>query len=149
MIQKDKQLTDISVADLMISSEKVAHVQSNNPLEHALLVLVKTGYTAIPVLDAHHKLEGVIGKTVILNQTLGMERFEVEKLSDMTVNEVMDRDIPKIMKNATFMDSLNILIDNAFVCVVDYDGVFDGILTRRALLKQFKKGIYTSRILLR
>ena len=34
----------------MIPSERVAHVQIGNNLEHALLVLTKSGYTAIPVL---------------------------------------------------------------------------------------------------
>src|SRR5699024_7074989 len=96
MIQKDKQLTDIYVADLMISSEKVAHVQLNNPLEHALLVLMKSGYSAVPVLDASYQFKGVIRKTAILNQTLGMERLEVEKLSDIVVSEVMDQDVPTI-----------------------------------------------------
>lgn len=147
MVQKDKQLTDIPVADLMISSEKVAHVQSNNPLEHALLVLVKSGYSAVPVLNASYKLEGIIGKTVILNQTLGMERFEVEKLSDMTVDEIMDREVPSITKEHNFMDGLNMLIDNSFICVANEDGIFDGILTRRAILKQLKKELYTSKIL--
>jgi len=65
MLQQGKQLTDIFVSDLMISSEKVAHVQINNPLEHALLVLVKSGYSAVPVLDASSKLVGTIGKTII------------------------------------------------------------------------------------
>ncbi len=51
MIREDKELKDLTVQDLMIPSEKVAHVQLNNPLEHALLVLVKSGYYAVPVLD--------------------------------------------------------------------------------------------------
>lgn len=70
---QDKNLTDIVIDDLMISSEKVAHVQVNNPLEHALLILVKSGYSAVPVLDSSFKLVGTIGKTRILNSVLGLE----------------------------------------------------------------------------
>ncbi len=51
-IPKD-EFQQILVKDLMISSEKVAHVQIGNSLEHALLVLVKSGYSAIPVLYAN------------------------------------------------------------------------------------------------
>lgn len=145
MIQKDKQLTDIYVADLMISSEKVAHVQLNNPLEHALLVLIKSGYSAVPVLDASYQFKGVIGKTAILNQTLGMERLEVEKLSDIVVSEVMDQDVPTITKEHNFIDGMNMLINHTFLCVVNEEGTFDGILTRRAILKQLKKDLYTSK----
>lgn len=141
---QDRQLTDISVGDLMISSEKVAHVQVNNPLEHALLVLVKSGYSAVPVLDSTYKLAGTVGKTVILNKILGLERIEIEKLSDIQVQEVINNDIPRLSREDNMMDGLNAVINHPFVCVTDEDGYFDGILTRRAVLKQFKKDIYTT-----
>lgn len=143
IMQEGKKLTDITVADLMISSEKVAHVQINNPLEHALLVLVKSGYSAVPVLDSSYKLVGTVGKTVILNQILGMERFEVERLSDMRVEEVMKTDISRLQKSHSFTDGLKAVINSPFVCVEDEDGYFDGILTRRAILKELKRDIYT------
>lgn len=139
---QDKQLDDISVNELLIPSEKVAHVQLNNPLEHALLVLVKSGYSAVPVLDASYKLVGIIGKTAILNQILGLERFEIEKLSEMKVKEVMKSDIPTLTRENTLLDGLNAVIDHAFICLVDQEGYFDGILTRRAILKQIKKNVY-------
>lgn len=140
---KDKKLTDIIVNDLLISSEKVAHVQLNNPLEHALLVLVKSRYSAVPVLDASYKLVGTIGKTVILNQILGLERFEFEKLSSMQVHEVMHTDVPCLGKYDSFLDGLKAVIDHPFICVADEEGYFDGILTRRAILKQVNRDIYT------
>src|SRR5690625_3267119 len=142
MTQEDKQLKDITVKDLMIPSEKVAHVQLNNPLEHALLVLVKSGYFAVPVLDASYKLAGLISKTVILDQILGIERFEVEKLSELKVHEVMKDDLSSIKKTASFIDGLTAVIDEPFVSVVDEEDYFDGILTRRAILKVLKREYY-------
>src|SRR5690625_1885170 len=144
IMQEGKKLTDIYVGDLMIPSEKVAHVQLNNSLEHALLVLVKSGYAAVPVLDSTYKLVGTIGKTVILNQILGLERIEVEKLSDIEVHEVMKADVYSLKRESSFLDGLKAVIDLPFVCVADEEGYFDGILTRRALLKQLQKDIYTS-----
>ena len=44
------ELLETTVGQFMIDADKVAHVQVGNNLEHALLVLTKTGYTAIPVL---------------------------------------------------------------------------------------------------
>jgi len=141
-----RALTDILIADLMIPSEKVAHVQINNPLEHALLVLVKSGYSAVPVLDASYKLVGTIGKTAILNQTLGMERFEIEKLSSIRVDEVMHRDIPSLAKEDPFLAGLKTVINYPFVCVADESGYFDGIVTRRTILKAVKRNIYTENV---
>ena len=136
------EIQNIPVGDLMIPSEKVAHVQLNNPLEHALLVLVKSGYAAVPVLESSYKLVGIIGKTVILNEILGLERFEIEKLSELRVQDVMKSDIPRLTKDNSLIDGLNALINNTFVCVVDEEGYFDGILTRRAILKELKKDHY-------
>lgn len=140
--QESQELTDVYVGDLIIPSEKVAHVQVNNPLEHALLVLIKSGYSAVPVLDASYKLVGIIGKTAILNRILGLERIEVEKLSDLKVHEVMKKDIPILTKGDTFIDGLKAVINSPFVCVADENGYFDGILTRRAILKQVKRNFY-------
>lgn len=143
MSMLQEQLTDIRVKDLMIDAEKVAHVQLNNPLEHALLVLVKSGYSAVPVLDANYKLVGTIGKTTILNQILGLERFEVEKLASIQVQEVMKTDIPRLTRNHQLIDGLKAVINTPFICIADEEGYFDGILTRRAILKQLKRDYYS------
>lgn len=144
MIHVGKKLANVTVEDLMIPSEKVAHVQLNNPLEHALLVLIKSGYSAVPVLDASYKLVGSIGKTVILDQILGLERFEVERLSEMQVHEIMTGVTSDLTKEASFIDGLKAVIDEPFTCVVDKEGYFDGILTRRAILKLVKRDFYSS-----
>ncbi|RWZ60775.1 CBS domain-containing protein [Halobacillus fulvus] len=127
------------VRELMIPAEKVAHVQVGNPLEHALLVLVKSGYSAVPVLDPTYKFRGVISKTRILEETLGIEEFELNHLSDTTVNEVMDADIPCLKLDDHMIDALYKLIDYPFVCVTNEEDEFDGIITRRTILKQFSK----------
>lgn len=145
IIQENWEIEEIIVSEIMISSEKVAHVQSNNPLEHALLVLVKSGYSAVPVLDTEYKLVGMISKTVILNEILGLERFETERLADMKVLDVMNKDEISIKETATFIEGLNAVINRPFICVTDEEGYFDGILTRRAILKELKKHYYMSK----
>ncbi len=143
--QQNWEIDEIIVSEIMISSEKVAHVQSNNPLEHALLVLVKSGYSAVPVLDAEYKLVGMISKTVILDEILGLERFETERLADLKVLDVMNKDEISIKETATFIEGLNAVINRPFICVTGEEGYFDGILTRRAILKELKKDYYMSK----
>ncbi|MFC7061377.1 cyclic-di-AMP-binding protein CbpB [Halobacillus seohaensis] len=127
------------VEELMIPSEKVAHVQVGNPLDHALLVLLKTGYSAVPVLDSTYKFQGVISKTMILEETLGIEQFELDKLNDLTVDQAMNQNVPCLKKDHTMIDALHKLIDHPFICVTNDDEEFDGIITRRTILKQFSK----------
>lgn len=144
-ILQDRQTADMPIKEIMIPSEKIAHVQMNNPLEHALLVLVKSGYSAVPVLDMNFKLKGTIGKTVILNQILGLERFEFEKLPSLEVHPFMSENIPSLTEDMTLLDGLNASINYPFVCVSDTEGYFDGIVTRRAILKEIKRSHYTNR----
>lgn len=136
---KNKQVYDIdqqTIRDLILPSDKVAHVQIGNPLEHALLVLIKTGYSAIPVLDPSYYLKGLISKTLILDFTLGLERIEFEKLDDHVVEEVMDKEnVPCIEEGEDFLKALKLTINHNFLCVVNKEGYFTGILPRSAILK--------------
>ncbi|SEN32290.1 CBS domain-containing protein [Mesobacillus persicus] len=126
------------IKDLMIPSERVAHVQMGNSLEHALLVLTRSGYTAIPVLDPQYRLHGLISTPIIMDSIMGLERIEFETLEDKRVEEVMNKDIPRIRIESTLQASLKYLVDHPFLCVEDDKGYFEGILTRRAVLKRLE-----------
>ncbi len=131
---KNSQIMDSEIKELMISHEKVAHVQLNNPLDHALLVLIKSGYTAIPVLDTEYKVHGQISKAQILDSILGIERIEMERLHDYKVSDVMTTKVPKMNKNETFGKALMLSINHPFVCIEDDERSFIGIMTRRSIL---------------
>lgn len=133
------EFLDINIQDLMIPSERVAHVQVGNTLEHALLVLTKSGYTAIPVLDLDYKLRGLISTPVVLDSILGLERIEFEKLEKNRVENVMNHSIPRISITDSAFTGLGLLVDHPFICVENEDGYFEGILTRRAILKLLMK----------
>jgi len=138
---KDLSMLENEMKELIIPHEKVAHVQLGNPLEHALLVLIKSGYSAIPVLDSDYKLHGHISKALILDSLLGLERIELERLNDRKVEEVMDKKIPWIHKDATFQRALAMSINHPFICVLDDDRSFVGILTRRSILALINRHI--------
>jgi predicted transcriptional regulator len=129
------EFLDKNIQDLMIPSERVAHVQVGNTLEHALLVLTKSGYTAIPVLDLEYKLKGLISTPVVLDSILGLERIEFEKLEQNRVENVMNQSIPRIALTDSIQTGLGLLVDHPFICVENKEGYFEGILTRRAILK--------------
>ena len=127
---------ELTVRDLMISSERVAHVQRDNNLEHALLVLTRSGYTAIPVLGHDFKLHGLISTPKIMDAILGLERIEFEKLEEIKVAEVMEPDLPYLKETDSMEKALELLIDHPFICVVGDAETFEGILTRRQVMKQ-------------
>ncbi|WP_409294539.1 cyclic-di-AMP-binding protein CbpB [Peribacillus sp. SCS-26] len=140
-----EELLELDISGFIIPSERVAHVQGGNNLEHALLVLTKTGYTAIPVLDPQYKLQGLLATPAILDSILGLQRIEFEQLEQKRVAEVMSCDIPRLKITDKIKKGLALLIDHPFVCVENEEGFFEGILTRRALLKKLNQDLHTKR----
>ena len=138
MINLGNEFLEMNIRNLMIASERVAHVQVGNSLEHALLVLTKSGYTAIPVLDPHYRLHGLISTPIIMESILGLERIEYEKLEQKKVEEVMNKKIPHLKIDASIPDSIELLVDHPFLCVENDEGLFEGILTRRAVMQLLK-----------
>jgi predicted transcriptional regulator len=136
-----QQFFEHKVEEVLISSEKVAHVQIGNSLEHALLVLTKSGYSSIPVLNPKFQLQGLVSTSMILDGILGLERIEFESLSDMKVEEVMNKEFPLLKTTDTLAKGLEVLVDHPFVCVVDSENTFEGILTRRVILKNLNKNV--------
>lgn len=134
-----KEFLDKTIAQFLIPSDKVAHVQIGNYLDHALLVLTKTGYSAIPVLDTSYKLHGLISMTMIMDAILGLERIEFERLEKMKVEEVMNKDIPRLALNDHIMKGIELIVNHPFVCVENENGYFEGIFTRREVLKRLNK----------
>ncbi|MGZ3901223.1 MAG: cyclic-di-AMP-binding protein CbpB [Bacteroidia bacterium] len=133
------EFLELTIKDLMISSESVAHVQIGNNLEHALLVLTKSGYTAIPVLDPHYRLHGLISTPIIMDSILGLERIEFELLEKKHVEEVMKKSVPRVTITASLQTCLDLLVNHPFLCIETEDGLFDGILPRSTVLSQLNK----------
>ncbi|MEI5905956.1 cyclic-di-AMP-binding protein CbpB [Bacillus spongiae] len=142
---QSKELLETSIQPFIIPSEKVAHVQMGNSLEHALLLLTKSGYSAIPVLDPRFHFHGLISSPLITDSILGLERIEFEKLDQKKVEDVMNRTVPTIKVNSQFQQALTLLIDHPFLCVVDDVNYFEGILTRRSILKELTKQLHTNK----
>ncbi|QWU07383.1 CBS domain-containing protein [Heyndrickxia coagulans] len=139
---QSQEFLEPKIMDFMIPSEKVAHVQVGNSLEHALLVLTKSGYAAVPVLDVSYRLHGLISSAMITDSILGLERIEFEKLGEIKVEQVMKADIPRLNVHDNFEKALRWLVDHNFLCVEDDEGFFAGIFTRRSLLKELNHHIH-------
>lgn len=132
---------EINMNDLMIPSERVAHVQIGNNLEHALLVLTKSGYTAIPVLDPQYKLHGLISTPIIMDSILGLERIEFEQLEKKRVEEIMNQKVPRVKMTESLKSCLELLVNHPFLCVETEEGYFEGILPRSTVLNTLNKHI--------
>ncbi|KRM38850.1 CBS domain-containing protein [Lactobacillus hamsteri DSM 5661 = JCM 6256] len=119
-------------------------MQDDNPLYHAFLILTKVKYSKIPVLDKDRKAVGLLSLAMITDKMLQTDEISTDVLNELKVRDVMQTKFDKInFVQTTLETQLHLLVDNAFLPVVDDKGVFQGLLTRREWIKAFNYVVHT------
>ena len=134
-----KRIQELLLEDrdkLFIDAEKVAILQEDHTLEHAMLVLTNVRYSLIPVLNKENKIVGLISLAMILHKITGVEQFHMNQLGKYKVREVMRTEFPIIHQDTQVEDVLNELVDESFICIGNDEDEFVGIVTRKELLKR-------------
>ncbi|WP_122645022.1 cyclic-di-AMP-binding protein CbpB [Enterococcus mediterraneensis] len=119
----------------IVPADNVANLMYEHPLDHALLVLSKVGYSKIPVLDKEDHFVGLIGLNDIVGKMIDLTKIDTDNLSGMTVADVMEVGVTCVTENSPLEDILHLLVDNSFLPIVDSEKRFVGIITRKELLK--------------
>ena len=134
-----KKIQELLLEDrdkLFIDAEKVAILQEDHTLEHAMLVLTNVRYSLIPVLNKENKIVGLISLAMILQKITGVEQIHMNQLGKYKVREVMRTEFPIIHQDTQVEDVLNELVDESFICIGNDENEFVGIVTRKELLKR-------------
>ena len=134
-----KRIQELLLEDrdkLFIDAEKVAILQEDHTLEHAMLVLTNVRYSLIPVLNKENKIVGLISLAMILQKITGVEQIHMNQLGKYKVREVMRTEFPIIHQDTQVEDVLNELVDESFICIGNEENEFVGIVTRKELLKR-------------
>ncbi|MEG0285695.1 MULTISPECIES: cyclic-di-AMP-binding protein CbpB [Vagococcus] len=119
----------------LIPSDNVATLTDTNNLEHALLVLTNIGYSKIPVLNKEEELVGLVSLSNVVSEMFDTESFNPDRLATIQVKDVMEEDFKCIQEPFNIEKILNYLVDGNFLPVVDENNVFEGIITRKEILK--------------
>ena len=134
-----KKIQELLLEDrdkLFIDAGKVAILQEDHTLEHAMLVLTNVRYSLIPVLNRENKIVGLVSLAMILHKITGVEQIQMNQLGKYKVRDVMRTEFPVIQENTQIEDVLNELVDESFLCISNDEGVFLGIVTRKEVLKR-------------
>lgn len=133
---KIEALVASKMLDFMIPADNVANVIDQHTLSTGLLILTQSNYTMIPVLSAESKLMGVISMSMIIKAVMTVDAIEMERLNELKVRDVMLCQPVRVQANCNLAEVLNYLIDQNFVCVVDGDNRFLGIITRKNVMQR-------------
>lgn len=120
---------------LVKDANQVAVIYSWHKLDHAMLILTADMYNVVPVLNRDSQLVGLISMSRITKAVTQTEGMSFDNLDEMTVSEVMDKEFYKVNEDFEFEKVLKLLVNTSFICVVDEQDVFKGIITRSDVLR--------------
>ena len=90
------------------------------------------------------RVVGLLSLAMITDKMLTNDAISTAPLDTLKVKDVMQTDFDKInFVETTLETQLHLLINNAFLPVVDDRGVFQGLLTRREWIKAFNYVVHT------
>jgi CBS domain-containing protein len=117
----------------------VTLVYDDQPLGDALTTMTKHRYTSIPVITKDQKYVGTLTEGDILHFLLKhTDCFNAEKLNKFKVSDVKrHRDYEAVSVDSTMPTLLSKASNENFVPIIDQNGNFTGIITRKTLLDYF------------
>ena len=133
-----QRLLEDKSGSFIIPASRIAFVEDDNPLYHAFMILTRVKYSKIPVLDNKNRVVGLLSLAMITDKMMVTDKITLDPLTELKVKDVMQTNFDKINFAQTTLEAqLHLLVDNAFLPVVDNHGVFQGLLTRREWIKAF------------
>ena len=111
---------------------EVSYLTESCPVQQAMQDMLRSGFTAIPVVNAKGMYIGTITEGDFLRLVLHYPR---EKLEQLTVGQVELRVHHRSVSiDAKLEDMVELVTEQNFVPVVDGRGMFCGIVTRRDVI---------------
>ncbi|WP_117277069.1 cyclic-di-AMP-binding protein CbpB [Streptococcus intermedius] len=115
-------------------AENLAVLIDTHNADHAILLLSQMTYSRVPVVTDQKKFVGTISLTDILSYQMQHEIPDEEFMTTDIVHMAKKDDLT-IGSDFTLTEVLHKLVDESFLPVVDQENTFQGIITRKSILK--------------
>jgi len=119
---------------LMLSKEKVNYLKSDCPLEEAMALFIESGYSAVPVINEEGAYIGTVCDKDFLR--LYSSPSYRDKIVELKLEDIISSNWNTAINVYTDVDNVLLLSMNQnFLPVVDDEGLFIGIITRKAIIQ--------------
>ncbi len=130
----------MNILFFLIPKSKVAYVQNTFTLRQVAEKLRYYHYTAIPILDDKGKYVDTISEGDLLWYIKDHDEMNYHMAEDTLITSVpISRRVTAIKSSSRMEDLYQMALNQNFVPVVDDQGVFIGIITRRSIMEYFFK----------
>ena len=115
-------------------ADNLAALIDTHNADHAILVLSQITYTRIPVVTFDKRFVGTIGLRDILAYQMEQGLTD-EQMATTDIVNITKTDVAVVAPDYNITEVLHKLVDEPFLPVVDDEGIFQGIITRKSILK--------------
>lgn len=135
MIAKEFEAFLLSHLDnFLIPAEELAIFIDTHSPNHVMLLLVNNGYSRVPVITKDKKYVGTISIADIMSYQSENQLTDWE-LAQTDIGKMVNTKLATISDTSSLTDIMHLLVDYPFLPVLDKDGHFLGIITRKSILK--------------
>ena len=135
MIAKEFELFLLEQEETFLTpAEKLAALIDSHNADHAILVLSQITYSRIPVVTYYRRFVGTIGLRDILAYQMEQGLTD-EQMASTDIVHMTKKDVAVVAPDYNITEVLHKLVDEPFLPVVDDEGMFQGIITRKSILK--------------
>lgn len=132
-----KEFEDFLLSHLdnyLIPAEKLAIFIDSHSADHVILLLTSNGYSRVPVISKDKHYKGTISISDILSYKANKQLADWE-ITQLPISEMVNTKLATLNQKASLTDTMHLLVDNPFLSVLDDQGIFQGIITRKSILK--------------
>ena len=125
----------MNIAKMMIPKALTVFLNEKQTVRQGWEIMIRNGYTAIPVLDAEQHYIGTVSEGDFLRHILDTGSLDKTDMENHRVRELVRRDFcPPIGIDAEETEVVHAALNQNFVPIVDSRNTLCGILTRRGVI---------------
>ncbi len=129
----------MNVLFFLTPKHDVAYISDTSSVRQALEKMEHHGYTAIPILDSNGKYIGILTEGDLLRAIKNDYNMDLKTAEQITIASLkrQNRFSESVTLNTNIEDLIETSLNQNFVPVTTEDGIFMGIVTRKAIIKYF------------
>lgn len=125
----------MNIAKIMIPRACTVFLNEKQTVRQGWEIMIRNGYTAIPVLDADQHYIGCVSEGDFLRHILSTGSTDKQDMENHRVRELVRRDFcPPISIDADEAEVITSALNQNFVPIIDSRNTLCGILTRRGVI---------------
>ena len=123
----------MNIFGILVPKQMLTYLNADETLDVAVEELMKSGYTAVPVIDRDGVYLGVVSEGDFLRKVMECGR---DGLVEHTVKEIISEDKEAfIITTVSKEEIMEKILDRNFLSIVDDRKCFVGIITRKCIIE--------------